>query len=224
MRYDVDRKTIAKWKARNTTFDERMGPKNPRPKFLTLEDEAIILAYRWRTRLSLDDCLVRLRRLMPQLSRSALYRCLKRRRLSKIGSTARCSPLPIAAPAGPYCFEITANDVGFPNDDFGVIPVFLAVENVSKHLYAEIAQASPETAATFLDRLVAEFPQRIHTVTTDASPIFTDWVPMSNVDMAAVGSHPFAVACRANRIVHTETILPFKKPLNRGRALTPRYP
>ena len=55
-----------------------MGPKNPRSKFLTLDDEVIILAYRWRTRLSLDDSLVRLRRLMPQLSRSALYRCLER--------------------------------------------------------------------------------------------------------------------------------------------------
>jgi hypothetical protein len=41
-----------------------------------VEDEVVVLAYRWRTRLSLDDSLVRLRRLMPQLSRSALYRCL----------------------------------------------------------------------------------------------------------------------------------------------------
>ena len=36
-----------------------MGPKNPRSKFLTLDDEVIILAYRWRTRLSLDDSLGR---------------------------------------------------------------------------------------------------------------------------------------------------------------------
>ena len=43
----------------------------------------IILAYRWRTRLPLNDCHDRLRRLMPKLSRSALYRCLKRRGLSR---------------------------------------------------------------------------------------------------------------------------------------------
>ena len=36
---------------------------------LTQDDEAIILAYRWRTRLPLDDCLDRLRRLLPKLSR-----------------------------------------------------------------------------------------------------------------------------------------------------------
>src|SRR5271168_3776219 len=49
-RHGVNRKTIAKWKAREFTYDERMGPKNPRSSFLTLHDEAIILAYRWRTR------------------------------------------------------------------------------------------------------------------------------------------------------------------------------
>ena len=54
-RHGVNRKTIAKWKAREFSSDMRMGPKNPRSKSLTLEDEMIILAYRWRTRLSLDD-------------------------------------------------------------------------------------------------------------------------------------------------------------------------
>src|SRR5271166_7028585 len=78
-RYGVRRKTIAKWKARESTSDARMGPTNPRASILTQDDEAIILAYRWRTRLPLDDCLDRLRRLMPKLSRSLLYRCLRRR-------------------------------------------------------------------------------------------------------------------------------------------------
>jgi hypothetical protein len=60
-RYGVNRKTIAKWKAREFTSDERMGPKNPCSSVLTLKDEAIILAYRWRTHLSLNDCHDRLR-------------------------------------------------------------------------------------------------------------------------------------------------------------------
>ena len=104
-RYGVNRKTIAKWKAREFTSDERMGPKNPCPSVLTRDDEAIILAYRWRTRLSLNDCHDRLRGLMPKLSRSALYRCLKRRGLSRIGSTAPSPSLTSAALRGPYTFE-----------------------------------------------------------------------------------------------------------------------
>ena len=76
-----------------STSDARMGPTNPRASILTQDDEAIILAYRWRTRLPLDDCLDQLRRLMPKLSRSALYRCLRCRGLGRIGSTASSPPL-----------------------------------------------------------------------------------------------------------------------------------
>ncbi len=144
-RYGVDRKTIAKWKARKFSSDVRMGPKNPRSKFLTLDDEVIILAYRWRTRLSLDDSLVELGRLMPQLSRSALYRCLERFGLSKIGRTNVSPPLTSASLAGPCRFEITANDVALPGDVLRV-PVFLAVEEVTKHAYGEVAEATPENA------------------------------------------------------------------------------
>src|SRR5271157_6590464 len=137
-RYGVNRKTIAKWKARESTSDERMGPKNPRSSVLTRDDEAIILAYRWRTRLSLNDFHSRLRRSMPKLSRSALYRCLKRRGLGRIGSTAPSPSLTSAALAGPYTFEITANEVVFLDDGLGVpFTVFLAVEEVTKHVYAE---------------------------------------------------------------------------------------
>src|SRR5208337_1744009 len=133
---------------------------------LTLGDEVIILAYRWRTRLSLDHSLVRLKRLMPQLSRSALYRCLERHGLSKIGRTNVSPPLTSASLAGLYRFEITANDVALPGDVLRV-PVFLAVEEVTKHAYGEVAEATPENAAAFLARLVAEFPQKIDAVTTD---------------------------------------------------------
>jgi hypothetical protein len=93
----------------------------------------IILAYRWRTRLSLDDSLVRLRRLMPQLSRSALYRCLQRHGLGKIGRTNISPPLTSASLAGPYRFEITANNVALPGDVLRV-SVLLAVEEVTNTL------------------------------------------------------------------------------------------
>ncbi len=133
-RYGVSRKTIAKWKGRESTSDERMGPKNPSsnsdermgPKnpssnILTDDDEAIVLAYRWRTRLSLNDSHERLRRLMPKLSRSALYRCLKRRGLSRIGPTTASPALTPSALRGPYTFEITAHEVVFYHDGIGIV-------------------------------------------------------------------------------------------------------
>jgi hypothetical protein len=192
-----------------------MGPKNPRSSLLTLYDEVIILAYRWRTRLALDDAHFRLRRLMPKLSRSTLYRCLKRRGLSRIGSTETCPPLTTGALRGPYIFEIRTHEVVFCDLDDGIgvlYSVFLAVEEITKDVYAEVSAATPENAAAFLARLVDQFPQTTAAVTTDILPAFTDWRAGFNEDMASVGPHPFAVACRARGIVHARSIPPYTKP------------
>ena len=204
-----------------------MGAKNPRSKFLTPDDELIILAYRWRTRLSLDDSLVRLKRLMPQLSRSALYRCLARHGFSKIGRTNVSPPLTSASLAGPYGFEITANDVALPGDVLHV-PVLLAVEEVTKHVYGEVAEATPENAAAFLTRLVAEFPQKIDAVTTDIRPAFVhltgafgeDTSARSSHPSPAKGPHPFDVACSAKGIVHKRTLLLSREPVSAEAAQT----
>jgi hypothetical protein len=214
-RYRVNRKTIAKWKAREFISDERMGPKNPRSSLLTLDDEAIILAYRWRTRLALDDAHLRLKRLMPNLSRSTLYRCLKRRGLSRIGSTKTCPPLTTVAITGPYLFEITVSEVAFrdPDDSMGVLySVFVAVEEITKDVYAEVSSATPEEAAAFLVNLIAQSPEKIIAVSTEMHSAFTDWSAGFNEDMASVGPHPFAVACRAHGIVHTRSTPPHTKP------------
>jgi len=173
-RYGVSRKTIAKWKGRESTSDERMGPKNPSSNILTDDDEAIVLAYRWRTRLSLNDSHERLRRLMPKLSRSALYRCLKRRGLSRIGPTTASPALTPSALRGPYTFEITAHEVVFYHDGIGIVrEVFLAVEEITKDVYAAVTATTPENAAEFLARLVAQFPERINAVATYVHPAFT---------------------------------------------------
>ena len=214
-RYSVDRKTIAKWKARDFVSDERMGPKNPRSSLLSQEDEAVILAYRWRTRLPLNDAYSRLRRLTPKLTRSTLYRCLKRYGFSRIGSTATCPPLTAAALNGPYIFEITAHEVTLLDPDHGIgvlYPVLLAVEEITKDVYAEVSQPTPEKAAAFLGRLVKQFPQKLHAVTTDIDPIFTDCSLAFEEDMAAVSPHPFAVACRTYRVVHARSLPPYRKP------------
>ena len=205
-----------------------MGPKRARSSLLTLHDEAIILAYRWRTRLALDDAHFRLKRLMPKLSRSTLYRCLKRRGLSRIGSTKTCPPLTTVAITGPYLFEITVHEVVFHDPDgvLGLIfPVLLAVEEITKDVYAEVAAATPEKAAAFLVNLVAQSPEKIIAVSTEMDPAFTDWRAGFNEDMASVGPHPFAVACRAHGIAHTRSTPPHaKSPKIRSPDVEIRHP
>lgn len=55
--YNLNPKTIVKWRKRSFTKDADMGPKNVRSTVLTLEEEAVIVAFRKHTLLPLDDCL-----------------------------------------------------------------------------------------------------------------------------------------------------------------------
>ena len=77
-RYGLNAKTVAKWRKRNSTADRPMGPSRPKSTVLSEIEEAIVVEFRRRTLLPLDDVLGCLRETIPALSRSALHRCLQR--------------------------------------------------------------------------------------------------------------------------------------------------
>ena len=79
-----ERETVRKWRKRTTTGDALMGPKKPKSTVLTSAEEAIVVAFRQKTLLPLDDVLGCLRDAIPHLSRSALHRCLQRRGVSRL--------------------------------------------------------------------------------------------------------------------------------------------
>src|SRR6516164_3227908 len=70
-RYSVNPKTIAKWKGRTSVADLPTGPKEPRSTVLTVEEEAVVVAFRRHTLLPLDDCLYALQPTIPHLTRSS---------------------------------------------------------------------------------------------------------------------------------------------------------
>ena len=74
-RYGINQKTVAKWKRRGSVADLPTGPREPRSTVLSIEDEAIIVAFRRHTLLPLDDCLYALQATIPHLTRSSLHRC-----------------------------------------------------------------------------------------------------------------------------------------------------
>ena len=82
--YGINPKTILKWRKRNITADALMGPKTPKSTVLTPAEEAIVVEFRRRTLLPLDDMLGSLRDTIPTLSRSALHRCLQRHGISRL--------------------------------------------------------------------------------------------------------------------------------------------
>src|SRR5262249_24740174 len=82
-RYGIN-KTVAKWKQRATVADRSTGPKEAKSTVLSIEEEAIIVAFRRHTLLPLDDCLYALQPTIPHLTRSSLHRCLQRHGISRL--------------------------------------------------------------------------------------------------------------------------------------------
>jgi hypothetical protein len=64
-----------------------MGPTSPRSTTLSADEEALIVAFRKKTLLPLDDCLYALQETIPHLTRSTLHRCLKRHGISRLPDT-----------------------------------------------------------------------------------------------------------------------------------------
>ncbi len=48
-RYGINQKTVAKWKKRASVADVPTGPKDPKSTVLTIEEEAIVVAFRRHT-------------------------------------------------------------------------------------------------------------------------------------------------------------------------------
>ncbi len=82
-RFNVNWKTIQKWKKRETTADAPMG--NGRVNsVLTEEEEKVICEARKKTWLPLDDLFDLLKPQIQKLSRSNLHRCLQYYGASKV--------------------------------------------------------------------------------------------------------------------------------------------
>src|SRR3546814_15839256 len=89
-RYGINQKTVAKWKKRTAVKDLPTGPKDVHSTVLSIEEEAIIVAFRKHTLLPLVDCLYALQATIPHLTRSSLHRCLKRHGISRQIGRASC--------------------------------------------------------------------------------------------------------------------------------------
>ena len=81
--YNVNFKTILKWKHRDDVLDKPFGAKKLRTVLTPLEEQAICV-FRKSSNLSLDDCLIALKDSIPKLTRSNLHRWLKRNNLSAL--------------------------------------------------------------------------------------------------------------------------------------------
>ncbi|PHK93383.1 IS481 family transposase [Pseudoroseomonas rhizosphaerae] len=171
-RYGVSPTTIQKWRKRSTTADARMGPKEPRSSVLTLEEEAIVVAFRRHTLLPLDDCLYALQPTIAHLTRSTLHRCLERHGISRLPQVGGDKPPKqrfVTYPIG--YFHINLAEVSTAE---GKLRLFVAIDRTSKFVFVRLVESAGKMeAADFLRDLIEAIPYRIHTVLTDNGVQFT---------------------------------------------------
>jgi hypothetical protein len=171
---------------------------------LSIEDEAIIVAFRKHTLLPLDDCLYALQPTIPHLTRSSLQRCLQRHGISR---------LPEVEGDKPKRSKFKSYPIGFFHIDIaevqtaeGKLRLFVAIDRTSKFAFVRLEEsANIHTAAAFLRALVEAVLYQIHTVLTDNGIQFCDLPSRRNGPTARLRMHMFDRVCRENSIEHRLT-------------------
>jgi transposase InsO family protein len=171
---------------------------------LSIEQEAVIVAFRKHTLLPLDDCLYALQATIPQLTRSSLHRCLERHGISRLPEVEGDKPRKKRFDIYPIgFFHIDLAEVRTAE---GKLYLFVAIDRTSKFAVVELVEkADMQAAAAFLEALVEAVPYRIHTVLTDNGIQFADLPKNRGGITARWRGHPFDRICRRYGIGHRLT-------------------
>jgi len=203
-RYGINQKTVAKWRKRSSVADLPTGPKEPKSTVLSVEEEAIVVAFRRHTLLPLDDCLYALQATIPHLSRSSLHRCLQRHGISRLPDVEGSKPEKRKFKTYPIgYFHI---DIAEVRTAQGKLYLFVAIDRTSKLAFTELHErATARGAADFLRALLKAVPYKIHTVLTDNGIQFADLPKNRRGPTALWRGHMFDRVCGEHGIEHRLT-------------------
>jgi len=123
---------------------------------LSIEEEAIIVAFRRHTLLPLDDRLYALQVTIPHLTRSSLHRCLQRHEISRLPElTGDKEPKKKFKTYPIGYFHI---DIAEVRTAEGKLYLYVAIDRTSKFAFVQLVGRT--SASAFL---IAAVPYRIHT-------------------------------------------------------------
>jgi len=203
-RYNINQKTVAKWKKRGSVDDLPTGPRDPRSTILSIEDEAIIVAFRKHTLLPLDDCLYALQATIPHLTRSSLHRCLRRHGISRLPDVT--GDKPDKKKFKSYPIGYVHIDIAEVRTKEGKLHLFVAIDRTSKFAFTQLHEkANRPTAVSFLEALLEAVPYRLHTILTDNGIQFADLPHNRDGWTARYRVHRFDQICRENGMEHRLT-------------------
>ena len=210
VRYNVNPKTIVKWRKREDTKDLPMGPKKIKSTVLSEAEEEAIVAFRKLAQLPLDDVLYSLKETMPHLTRSSLHRCLQRHGCSVLPKK-QANTLADKKKFKQYTIGYFHIDIAEVRTAEGKLYLYVAIDRTSKFAYAELHKnQSKIIAAEFLRTLIKAVPYKIHKVLTDNGIQFTNHDQHKNAF-----THIFKRVCNENNIDHRKTKV--KHPWTNGQ-------
>ncbi len=153
--------------------DRPTGPRQPHSTVLSIEEEAVVVAFRRHTLLSLDDRLYALQPTIPHLTRSSLHRCLRRHGISRLPEVD--GDKPVRKKFKRYPIGFFHIDIAELRTAGGKLYLFIAIDRTSKFDFVQLVErANTKIASAFLDALVEAVPYRVHTVLTDNGIQFAD--------------------------------------------------
>jgi hypothetical protein len=196
--FGVNRKTIAKWRGRSTVAEAPMGPKPALSSVLSKAEETLIVVYRKYTRLPINDCLRRLKSMIPKLTRSSLHQCLKQYAVHRLPKGyGQKHPPPERGEWPHFTIQIHLLDGKY---------LYSAINN-SMFVFAAPSNTFDEyQAARFMTELRRNAPVRVQSVATSDHPVFSDSAeaPWASEDPGR-DEHPFLRECRKHQITrHSE--------------------
>jgi len=213
-RYGINQKTVAKWKHRTSVADLPTGPRDPRSTVLSIEEEAIIVAFRKHTLLPLDDCLYTLQPTIPHLTRSSLHRCLQRHGISRLPDVA--GDKPDKKKFKTYPIGYIHIDIAEVQTAEGKLYLYVAIDRTSKFTVVQLVRKTGRTSASaFLVQVIQAIPYKIHTVLTDNGIQFTFPPRYADGYTARYVTHMFDMRCHENGIEHRLTKI--KHPWTNGQ-------
>ncbi|MDO5758983.1 MAG: IS481 family transposase, partial [Rhodobacterales bacterium] len=126
----------------------------------------ISLAFRRHTLLPLDDCLHALQPSIPQLTQSALHRCLQRHDIARLSNVEGDKPGRQKFKRYPIGFFYI--DIAEVQTSEGNLYLFVGIDRTSKFAVTQLLEKAYRGPAwEFLQHMLEAVPYQVHTVLTD---------------------------------------------------------
>jgi len=151
---------VDKWRKRNSLEVLKQTLKNPRSTVLSIEEEAMSVAFRHHSLLPLDDCLYALQPTIPHLIRSSLHRCFQRHNISRLPQREeQTNKKSKRKQFKTYPIGYFHIDIAQLQTSQGKLYMFVAIDRTSMFALVELFPSATKTqATTFLNKLVETVP------------------------------------------------------------------